>query len=313
MQQPIYILGSGAIGFPLAAALTEAGRKVVAVRTSRNDIPGGTIPITVQDGDRSSTTAVETISLVNLERIEGLIVIASKSHANGAIAEALQTKSVKGAIVLLQNGIGVEQPFLAAGFAPIYRCILYISGQTLGEYHFAARAVLPSPIGIVQGDEAGLQHCVNALSTERSPFRLEANIQREIWKKTIINTTFNSLCPLLDADNGIFAHNAEAARLAREVVDECVALAERLGLDLGAEELIEQILFLSKQSAGRLTSTLQDLRYGRPTEIEYFNLALARIAAALEPPLPMPRVALLGHMVALRAGIGDKIDKAGRE
>lgn len=36
-EEKIYIVGSGVVGFPLAAYLTNTGRKVVAVRTSRND------------------------------------------------------------------------------------------------------------------------------------------------------------------------------------------------------------------------------------------------------------------------------------
>ena len=41
-MERIYVLGAGAVGFPLATFLAQAGRGVVAVRTSREDVARGT-------------------------------------------------------------------------------------------------------------------------------------------------------------------------------------------------------------------------------------------------------------------------------
>ena len=65
-KETIYILGSGAIGFPLAAYLANAGRTVVAVRTSRKDVPKGTITVTVHNGANRISIPTETISLSKL-------------------------------------------------------------------------------------------------------------------------------------------------------------------------------------------------------------------------------------------------------
>jgi 2-dehydropantoate 2-reductase len=69
-------------------------------------------------------------------------------------------------------------------------------------------------------------------------------------EKAIINSVFNSICPLLDVDNGVFVRDAETANLAREVVRECIALTERLNIRLSESELIEQIVLISKASEG---------------------------------------------------------------
>jgi len=300
-KEIIYILGSGAIGFPLATFLANAGRRVVAVRTSRNDIPEGIITVTVNNGVNRISAPVETISLARLPHLEGTIVIAAKSYANKAIALVLKAKAATGPIVIMQNGVGVEKPFLEADFSPIYRCILYVTSQAASEYNFTFRPITPSPIGIVDGDEPGLQKCVEALSTDSFPFRTEANIQREIWKKAIINSVFNSICPLLDVDNGIFVRDEEVANLAWEVVRECVTLTDRLELGLNDGELMEQILRISRGSDGQLISTLQDIRNGRLTEIEFLNLEIARIAASMQPGLQLPRTELLGRMILAKA------------
>ena len=301
LSETIYILGSGAVGFPLAAYLADAGRNVIAVRTSRQDISRNIITVSVQNGTDRLSVPIETISLAQLTRLDGLIIITAKSYANATIALALKDKIVNGPLVILQNGVGVEQPFLDAQFAPIYRCVLYVTGQATAENVFAFRPVTASPIGSLNGDELGLKQVVESLTTERFPFRTEANIRRETWRKAIINSVFNSICPLLEVDNGIFIRDEAVANLARDVVGECVALTDRLDLGLTENEIMEQIRLVSQRSAGQLISTLQDIRAGRSTEIEFLNLEIARVAASLQPPIQLPRTELLGNMILAKS------------
>jgi 2-dehydropantoate 2-reductase len=300
-QETIYILGSGAVGFPLAVYLAQAGKRVVAVRTSRKDAPKGTITVTVHNGAKRLSTPVETISLSQLPRLDGTIVITAKSYANQTIALALKDKAVTAPIVIMQNGVGVDKPFLEAGFASIYRCILYVTSQAMAEYDFTFRPITSSPIGIVNGNESGLKKCVEDLTTEGFPFHSEVNIQREIWKKAIINSVFNSICPLLEVDNGVFVRDETTANLAREVVRECVTLTDKLNLGLSESELMEQIKRISQGSDGQLISTLQDIRSGRQTEIEFLNLEIARVAASMQPGLQLPRVEFLGKMILAKS------------
>jgi 2-dehydropantoate 2-reductase len=300
-KETIYILGCGAIGFPLAAYLANVGRTVVAVRTSRKDVAKCTIPVSVHYGANHVRTPVETISLSKLTSLDGTIVITTKSYANKAIAQELKDKAATGPIVIMQNGVGVEKPFLDGNFSPIYRCILYVTSQATSEYDFTFRPVTSSPIGIVNGNESGLKKCVEDLTTDEFPFRTEANIQREIWKKAIINSVFNSICPLLEVDNGVFVRDEEIANLAGEVVRECVTLTDRLKMGLSESELMEQIMLISKGSDGQLISTLQDIRSGRQTEIAFLNLEMARVAASMQPKLHLPRIELLGKMILAKS------------
>jgi 2-dehydropantoate 2-reductase len=301
LRETIYILGSGAIGFPLSAYLVDAGRTVVAVRTSRNDVPKSTITVTVHNGTERTSSRVETISLSQLTDVHGTIVIASKSYANNTIALELKARAATGPVVIMQNGVGVEKPFLDAQFSPIYRCVLFITSQAKSEYEFTTRPITASPIGIIDGNESGLKKCVEDLTTDGFPFRSEANIQKEIWRKAILNSVFNSICPLLEVDNGIFVRDADIAKLAREIVKECVMLTDRLNMGLSEGELMEQVMRISRGSDGILISTLQDIRSGRPTEIEFLNLEMARVAASLQPALVLPRTELLGKMILAKS------------
>lgn len=300
-MNPIYILGSGAVGMPLAVFLTNAGRSVIAVRTSTRDVGRQTMTVTVAGGESTVSASVEMVSLAKLEKLDGMIVITAKAHANTAIAAELRARDASGPVVVLQNGLGVEQPFIESGFSPVYRCVLYVTSQAVSEYAYSFRPVTASPVGVARGDASGLGSCVGQLSTSGFPFRPESDIAREVWKKAIINCVFNSICPLLDADNGIFVRDSEVKMLAGEVVGECLAVAERRGIQLGTDEIMSQIERISRTSDGQLISTLQDIRAGRQTEIVFLNLEIARVAASLQPPVPVPRTEMLGRMIVAKS------------
>ena len=302
-SKPVYILGGGAIGLTLAAYLASAGRNVLVVRTSRDDVSPTRITVTIVRDGVPLRGPLETVSLSRLETLDGVIAVTAKSYANPAIAAALAARKASGPVVLLQNGLGVERPFLDAPLPRIYRCVLYTTSQTIAENEVTFRPISSSPIGVVKGDEAELERCVAALATPGFPFHAEKNIERDVWKKAIANAVFNSICPLLDIDNGVFHRDPEAAGLAREVVRECLLLTEAKGLALGLSEaeLMEQILRISKGSEGQLISTLQDIRHGRRTEIDSLNLEMARMAAALVPPVSVSKTEFLGKMLLAKS------------
>lgn len=305
-----YVLGSGAVGMALTACLVSDGRRAVAVRVRNNEAIEETVSVSLHYGADRIVVPVETVGLSKLTSLDGIVAVTAKSYANRAIALALKNTAIRGPLVVMQNGVDVEKPFLEAQLPEIYRCVLYLTSQGTSDNEFEFHSIKSSPIGTVKGDEAGLDSTVMALTTNRLPFHPETNIQREIWKKAIINAVFNSICPLLDADNGIFVHDQAVAELAKDVVTECLALTDRLKLGLTRAELVEQIMQISKSSDGQLISTLQDIRSGRETEIEFLNLGMARTAAAQHPRIDLPKTELLGRMTLAKSKHTDKHNKS---
>ncbi len=298
----IYILGAGAVGLPLAVHLLNHGRRVTAVRTSRNDLPLQTVEVTVQGRmDEVSQAAVEMVSLSKLNEMHGIIVITAKSYANQGIADQLKEKRGDAPIVILQNGLGVEKPYIESDFAEIYRCVLYVAGQKKGPAQYSFRSIASSPIGIIKGHGSRLRRIVKTLSTDKFPFHEQPEIQKEIWKKAIINSVFNSICPLLEIDNGIFVRDEKAAEMGKEIVQECMVLTNRLKLELTENEVIEQIYTISKRSDGQFISTLQDINAGRETEIESLNLEISRVAEELKPAVDISKTKLLGKLILLKS------------
>ena len=299
----IYIVGSGSMGMPLAALLSAKGARVTAVRTRTDGIAPTTITATVElSGGRSINADVEMVSLSEIEPVDdGIVALTAKATANRVLAGQLKRKFSALPLVVMQNGIGVEQPFVDAGFAGIYRCVLYATGQTLEKYRYRFREVAESPMGVVHGDPAKTRFLVEHLSTPDFRFRCEEKIEAQAWKKAMINAAFNSICPLIDVDNGVFHRDDGVAAIAEAVIEEASAVAARIGIRFAQRELMDQLLLISRRADGQLISTLQDLNNGRETEIGFLNMEIARVGAALNPPVDAPITRVLGAMILAKS------------
>jgi 2-dehydropantoate 2-reductase len=302
-SEKIYILGAGAIGMALAVNLLRNGRSVAAVRTSNSNYAWETIQVSVEcDQSLTIEAPLEMVSLSKLDRLgAGTIVITAKATANRFLASELRDKKSSGPIVIMQNGIGVESPFINAGFPDIYRCVLYATSQEQQQNFFRFRSVAASPIGTLIGDTQKLSHLVTQLSTPKFQFRVEERIKEEIWKKAIMNAVFNSVCPLLEVDNGIFCRDKMVAEIALGIIEETVEVTKRIGLNLETKGLMEQLLMIRKRSDGQLISTLQDLKNGNETEIDFLNLEIARIAGEMTPKIAVGKTKILGELIAIKS------------
>jgi 2-dehydropantoate 2-reductase len=297
-MEPVYIIGAGAIGKVLAVCLSNDGKKVVLLRGSVVNGESHKENIRVMLASQEIIEAEVTIdTLSNYRSLEGLIVLCNKSYGNAALADALKEKIGCSPVVLLQNGLGVEQVFM--DFPSVYRCVLFATSQPVSDTKLNFKPVAVSPIGrVIGGDETSLGHIAALLNTPYFGFRAERDIRPIIWKKAIVNSVFNSVCPLLDTDNGIFHRNPQALQIAESLVAECLRVAEGQGINLSLAEVMDSLLLISRSSDGQFISTLQDIRNHRPAEIATLNLAIAGMAATEQAII---QTLLLGQLTLLKS------------
>ncbi|GAB3945833.1 2-dehydropantoate 2-reductase [Spirosoma harenae] len=302
MHTPIYIIGIGAIGMTLAVILRQAGKDVILLHGRQGSYSETEASIKVECSDGTILSASIPIhTLEQIDSLNGLIIITSKSFGNQDLARRLSGKTGQSPLVLLQNGLDIEAPFLEADFPEVYRCVLLATSQVRDVHTVSYKPVAASPIGVVRGQEARVAELVEQLSTSLFPFRTELAIQRAVWEKVITNCVFNAICPLLNVDNGVFYRNTSALALAREVIDECVAVAEEMKILLDREIVEQRLLEISRRSEGQLISTLVDINQGRETEIDTLNLAVASLAQRLGKPHLANRTRLLGELIRLKS------------
>jgi 2-dehydropantoate 2-reductase len=296
----IYIIGNGVIGKALAVALILNGRKATILRGSVDNQSSIIENIQVELENKIVEAEVVVSSLSNFESLDGIILLTNKSFGNPALADKLKDKTSKSPIVFLQNGLHIENSFSDKGFSELYRCVLLATSESLENNKVRFKVVAPSPIGVIKGSDDVLQQIVKVLDTSIFSFRIEQDIQTIIWKKVISNCVFNSICPLLETDNGIFQRNEKVLQIAKTVIAECLLVAKEHGINLTMDIVLENILAISKMSDGQKISTYQDILNKRETEIETMNLAIAKSALA-KGNIAVPVTALLGQLVKIKS------------
>lgn len=301
MKNTIYIIGAGAIGKVLAVLVKNAGRNVVLLRGSVDDRASHieTIIVELKEGTIEEKVEVSTIS--NFARLDGLVVLTNKSYGNERLAEMLEQKIHQSPVVLLQNGLNNELPFLNRNFPELYRGVLFTSSQPTNEGTFRFKPATESRVGVIKGSMGVLENIILQLNNGYFQFRAEENIQPVIWKKAINNCIFNSICPLLEADNGIFYRNEKALHLAEDIIDECLGVAVASGILLAKKDILETLFMISRSSEGQLISTYQDILRKRKTEIDSLNFAVCEMAEELQMGNRVEKTKLLGEMIRLKS------------
>jgi 2-dehydropantoate 2-reductase len=298
MNEQVYIIGAGAVGMALAVLMQNEGRNVKLVRGRHTEEGRASEEIEIQLlGGASIKQSLPIDTLSQYDKLEGTIVITTKSYANADLAASLSKKIGKARVVLLQNGLQVEQPFIDMGFDSVMRCVLFVTSQVTGANTVQFKPVRPSAIGVVHGGKDRLTEVVSYLNTPAFPFREEPQIQPLIWKKAIINCVFNSICPLLETDNGIFHRESEVLEMGMDIIREGMHVASANGVHLTESEIVEQLLQISKTSDGQQISTWQDILAKRPTEIETLNLAVALMGRDMGKEETVQRNTLLGKLI----------------
>jgi 2-dehydropantoate 2-reductase len=287
------VIGPGAVGCFITARLAGAG-----------------FPVTLVDHDpaRARRLAEHGIILaaphgrpIHVPVICGgplpagaTILICVKSHALAGVLAAYAGQLTAGrAVAAVQNGLAWVEA-LAGMTGPATGGIVAYCGVHLA----ADRTVVPAgdgPLrtGALAAAGAGEFRRI-AGDLRRAGFAAEAvdDIRREAWTKLIVNLAINPLTVIHGCPNGGLLdggpRQARLEALAREGA--AVATAEGIGLDAAA--MAAEALATCRRTAVNISSTLQDVRAGRPTELDAILGHVVRRGAARGVPVPVAAAVL---------------------
>jgi len=131
----------------------------------------------------------------------------------------------------------------------------------------------------------------NQLERVNAPIILTEDVQSLVWGKLVVNCAINPVAALLDITNGELLEKAATRHLMSEIAAEVVKVAQSKGIKLPfpASEAANQAMQVAQQTSQNYCSMVQDLRRGRPTEIEALNGAIVREAEKLGLNVPVNR------------------------
>jgi 2-dehydropantoate 2-reductase len=130
---------------------------------------------------------------------------------------------------------------------------------------------------------------------------VETDVREEIWIKLLGNAVFNPLSVLTQATLGAMCRNPGTRALARAGMQECLAIAGALGTRPEIE--IERRIDGAERVGDHRTSTLQDLDAGKRLELDALIVAVVELADLTGTPAPTLR-ALSASSALLAESLG---------
>jgi 2-dehydropantoate 2-reductase len=312
----IGVIGAGAVGGTLAALLDRAGHDVSVTARGENLAAIAQHGLRLDGGWGEHTARVAAAETLTGPEPE-LVILATKAQ-DAAAALAANAGAIGAAPVLVvQNGLGgLDVAHAALPGSALLGGLALFAASYLEPGHVTVTAPLPLIVGAGPGASSALLESIAVELRGVLPIELTDDIVGAQWTKLLINHV-----NALPAITGLSVQEVVAHRGLRRVMTasmrETVRTARGLGVRFGAVQGVDgRVLGLigsaplwigerfPKLLAARMGpvpnpgSTLQSIRRGQLTEIDFLNGAVVAAAAARGLPTPInTRIVDLVHEV----------------
>lgn len=264
-----HVLGAGAMGCLWAADLARAGHEVTLLL--KPDHPAGTGSVMVEDGQSVQSSIIRTAH-TSTQPIQHLLVCTKATDTVTAVTMHHASLTEDACVVLLQNGMGQHQQ-LAERFPGIR---LYAALSTDGAWLKAPFHVVHAGHGLTRiggyTRNATATALLPALHALALPIEWTDDIMPALWLKLAINCAINGLTALHDCLNGELLDDGPRQRTMQQLCEEVAAVMQATGIAVTTgDHLYQAAVETAQKTAGNRSSTLQDFRAGRATEIPALN------------------------------------------
>ncbi|MDR5830621.1 ketopantoate reductase family protein [Caballeronia sp. LP006] len=289
----IAILGAGALGCAIGAALTEGGNEVWLLNRSAAHVDAMRRDgLLVDDATGSRRVTVRATTQAAEAGAADLIIVLVKSfHTDAAMRGALELIGPETVVLSLQNGLGHED--VLAGIVGRERVLAgktYVGGVMRGAGHIesgvAGKATIVGELdGRVTARVAAIADTFNASGLATT---VSDNILGTMWDKLLVNVATGALTGITGLTYGQFYEDAHLKATSLAAVAEAMAVAKAAGVALSVTDPERPwILAGEGLSPAFKTSMLQSLEKGSATEIDFINGAVVRWGERHGVPTPV--------------------------
>lgn len=282
----IAVMGAGAVGCYYGGMLARAGHPVVLIgrplhveAISRDGLAMDTLSFKAQIPVQASTEA----SAVQGAR---LVLCCFKSTDTESAAAEMAPYLAPDAIVLsLQNGVDNAERLQAILLREVGPAVVYVASEMAGpgrvRHHGRGELVI--------GPSACSDELVRVFGDAGVPVAVSDNVSGALWAKLILNCVYNALSAITQMPYGRLAQGAGVAAVMRDIVDECLAVAQAAGITIPGD-IREAVQHIARSMPSQLSSTAQDLARRKPSEIDHLNGYVINRGEALGIATPVNRV-----------------------
>lgn len=304
----ICVLGAGALGCAIGAALGEGGSEVWLVNRSNDHVAAlqrdGLTLVTPQGERRIAVHAATTCAEVGV--VDLVIVLVKSFHTRDAIAGAAPLIGARTVVLSLQNGLGHED--VLAEFVGRERVLAgktYVGGVLLAPGRIiAGTAGKQTIIGELDGAKS---ERVLAIAAEFNRAGLATtvsdNIVGTMWDKLLVNVATGALSAITRLPYGALYAVPEVKATAITAVAEAMAVAQAAGVKLSFTHSEQPWIRAAEGLPPEFkASMLQSLEKGSITEIDFVNGAVVRWGERHHIPTPV-NAALVACVKGIEKGL----------
>ena len=232
------------------------------------------VPVRATSNPAECEAAQIALFLVKSWQTQRAATMLAKCLAPQGVALTLQNG--RGTLELLDAVLGA--PRVALGVTTVGATVLGPGRVRVGGS--GATYVAPHP---------RLEPLVDLLQTAGFEVHPADNIESLVWGKLVVNCGINALTALLEVPNGELLARPGARAIMQEAAQETARVAEANGVNLPYPDPVEQVERVASRTASNISSMLQDIRRGAPTEVDAINGAVVQVADRLGVPVPVNR------------------------
>lgn len=305
-----HVLGAGAMGCLWAVRLWQHSplqRQVSLLLRSPAELAkyqaaGG---ITLEESWRHSVDAKIAVPAAAVTEagspLSHLLVATKAQDVTSALESVRHRLGTDTRIVLVQNGVQVQRAVTRAFGQERVFCLSTSHGAwRRAPFHVVHAGRGTAWLGTLgTASEASLQALLALLPAQAMQIRHDADIAVRLWQKFAVNCAVNPLTVLYNCRNGDLLVRPDARLALDALVTEIAALLQALPEVPALPPLPPSVTEVLQATADNLSSTLQDARNGRPTELGHLNGYLSTLAR--EHGLPSPLNDALMQRIASRA------------
>ena len=289
----IAILGAGALGCAIGAALTEGGHETWLISRSPahvNAMRGEGLRVDDAQGTRRIPVLAAT-QAAEVGVAELVIVLVKSFQTDAAMRGATALVGPDTLVLSLQNGLGHEE-ILAdiVGRERVLAGKTYVGGVLRGPGHIQSGVVGKATyIGELDGRVTPrVQAIADAFNAAGLATTVSENIVGTMWDKLLVNVATGALTGITRLTYGQLYDDALLKATSLAAVAEAIAAAQAAGVKLSMTDP-EQAWALAAEGlpAAFKTSMLQSLEKGSITEIDFINGSVVRCGQQHGVPTPV--------------------------
>lgn len=289
----IAILGAGALGCAIGAALTEGGHETWLISRSPahvNAMRGEGLRVDDAQGTRRIPVLAAT-QAAEVGVAELVIVLVKSFQTDAAMRGAAALVGPDTLVLSLQNGLGHEE-ILAdiVGRERVLAGKTYVGGVLRGPGHIQSGVVGKATyIGELDGRVTPrVQAIADAFNAAGLATTVSENIVGTMWDKLLVNVATGALTGITRLTYGQLYDDALLKATSLAAVAEAIATAQAAGVKLSMTDP-EQAWTLAAEGlpAAFKTSMLQSLEKGSITEIDFINGSVVRYGQQYGVPTPV--------------------------